>query len=78
MAGGKGKIYNITPNQGTLNVEEYGSVRGFDYHTVYFEGTYIYDPRYSSTPITESSYFNTLKKLNPMDLITNKENDKYE
>ncbi|WP_205527786.1 hypothetical protein, partial [Listeria costaricensis] len=64
-SGKKGAIYEITPKVGKLNVEEYDKMEKFYYHTVYSDGKYIYDPRYSEAPILKEQYFNTIKKDNP-------------
>ena len=64
-AGNKGTVYEVTPKSGGLNVEEYGLKEVFDYHTVYSDGMYIYDPRYSDVPILETDYFRMLEDWNP-------------
>ncbi|WP_239257275.1 T7SS effector LXG polymorphic toxin [Listeria ilorinensis] len=64
-SGKKGAIYEITPKIGKLNVEEYDKMEKFYYHTVYSDGKYVYDPRYSEAPILKEQYFNTIKKDNP-------------
>jgi hypothetical protein len=64
-AGNKGKIYEVRSKSGGLNVEEYGVKETFDYHTVYSDGKYVYDPRYSNTPILEKDYFKMIEKWNP-------------
>uniref|UniRef100_UPI0019694B44 hypothetical protein n=1 Tax=Listeria costaricensis TaxID=2026604 RepID=UPI0019694B44 len=64
-AGKKGVIYEIKPKTYRLFVEEYGKVKSFDYHTVYSDGKYIYDPRYNEIPILEEEYFNIIQKENP-------------
>ena len=65
-AGEKGTIYTITPNDKyNLIVPEYGKNVSYDYHTVYSDNSYIYDPRYTDTPVLESEYFDMIKSLNP-------------
>jgi len=64
-SGGKGRIYEITPNKGDLIVQEYGIKENFVYHQVYSDGVYIFDPRYSSIPMLEADYFKMLNSLNP-------------
>lgn len=64
-AGGKGKIIEITPNTDKLKALEYGDTRSFDYHQVFSDGKYIYDPRYSDIPVLQDDYFKMLEKLNP-------------
>lgn len=68
-AGGKGIIYEITPSKGELIVPEYGVNQNFIYHTIYSDGTYIYDPRYNIEPILNDVYMNMLKQLNPNGII---------
>lgn len=45
-AGQQGKIYRIEGKDGVINGYEYGKVYDFEYHEVYSDGVYIYDPRY--------------------------------
>ncbi|MBU9709237.1 hypothetical protein KSP24_20250 [Paenibacillus sp. AK121] len=47
-----------------IEVTEYGSKVDFDYHTVYSDGKYIYDPRYSEVPIPKDAYLEKLKQSN--------------
>lgn len=61
----QGIIYEILPKSGGLNVKEYGVIEVSDYHTVFSDGTYIYDPRYSNTPVVEEEYFKMIESLNP-------------
>ncbi|THF74853.1 hypothetical protein E6C55_24025 [Cohnella fermenti] len=65
-AGGKGEIITIksSTKYGTINVTEYGETKIFDYHTVYFDGKYVYDPRFSNRPVPIDEYMNSIKKLN--------------
>ena len=64
-SGRNGKIIEIRANDGWLWVEEYGNVRDFNYHTVFSDGRFIFDPRFSPNPILEVDYFNMLRRLNP-------------
>ncbi|MEK4988595.1 contractile injection system protein, VgrG/Pvc8 family [Listeria sp. FSL L8-0308] len=65
-SGGRGKIITITSSEkyGTIKVTEYGETKSFDYHTVYSDGKYVYDPRLSDQPIHAKDYMNTINKLN--------------
>ena len=64
-AGQQGKIYRIEGKDGVINGYEYGNVYDFEYHEVYSDGVYIYDPRYQNTPVLKDDYFRTLKEINP-------------
>ncbi len=64
-SGNKGNIYEIKSKSGGVNIKEYGQTEKFEYHSVYSDGKYIYDPRYSDAPILEKSYFKKIKKWNP-------------
>ena len=44
---------------------EYGNVEEYDYHEVYSDGNYIYDPRYSNEPVLKQDYFKMLREINP-------------
>jgi len=48
-----------------LHVEQLGEIRNFGYHTVFSDGRFIFDPRFSSNPILRADYFNMIKRLNP-------------
>jgi len=63
-AGGKGQILHIEAQEGWLNVETYGISEAYSYHEVYSINGLIYDPRYSSTPVTKAEYFNMINNLN--------------
>ena len=43
---------------------EYGKVEDFTYHTVYSDGKYIFDPRYSDMPVLKDDYFRALSSIN--------------
>ena len=64
-AGQQGKIYRIEGKDGVINGYEYGKVYDFEYHEVYSNGVYIYDPRYKNTPVLKDDYFRALKEINP-------------
>lgn len=65
-AGNKGEILKITPIQkyGDLNVIENGKTTAFDYHEVYSDGKYVFDPRYTNNPILKDDYIKMLNDLN--------------
>lgn len=68
---GNGKIIELKTDK-LINVEEYGVVRSYEYHQVFSDGKYIYDPRYSSSPVLQTDYLNHINKLNngnPVKLI---------
>jgi hypothetical protein len=66
-ANGKGKIYQVQPERlGTLNVFENGRQEsGMDYHQVYSDGQYVYDPRISTTPIPLGDWLQSIRNSNP-------------
>ena len=64
-AGQQGKIYRIEGKNGVINGYEYGKVFDYEYHEVYSDGVYIYDPRYQNTPVLKDDYFRALKEINP-------------
>ncbi|MFM9278473.1 hypothetical protein, partial [Paenibacillus jiagnxiensis] len=65
-SGGKGEILTIRSSDkyGQIEVYEYGSKVEFEYHTVYSDGKYIYDPRYSNEPVLKETYLDRLSKDN--------------
>jgi filamentous hemagglutinin len=65
-AGNKGEILKITPSQkyGDLKVIENGKTTTFDYHQVYSDGTYVFDPRYNNNPILKNDYVKMISDLN--------------
>ncbi|MDK2968626.1 hypothetical protein [Lacrimispora sp.] len=66
---GNGKVYEIRSKGSGLKIEEYGKKEMFEYHTVYSDGKYVYDPRYSETPIPEKEYFDMVNEMNPEGII---------
>ena len=70
MAEGKGNILYILPEEeNNLYLKEFGVVEPFDYHYVYTDGKYIYDPRYSQAPAEKDVYFRNLSELNPKGFV---------
>lgn len=66
-AGGQGKILTYTPEKGMLRTPESGgrSIQDFVYHSVYTDGGYAYDPRFSSTPVPIGDFNRMMRGLNP-------------
>jgi hypothetical protein len=65
-ARGKGKIIEVLPPKGeTLTLYELGKKERFEYHQVYTDGQYVYDPRLSSDPIPKGDWQIMVKSLNP-------------
>ena len=64
-AGNKGTIYRIEGKNGFVNGYDYDDILEFEYHEVYSDGTYIYDPRYLNTPVLKDDYFRALREINP-------------
>ncbi len=63
-AGGNGKIYRIEGNAGVINGYEYGYKEVYEYHEVFSDGQYIFDPRYKNAPVTKNEYFRALREIN--------------
>lgn len=63
-ANNQGIIYRIEGKNGLINGYEYGDILEFEYHEVYSDGTYIYDPRYTNVPVLKDDYFKALKEIN--------------
>lgn len=70
-AGGKGEVLEITGNK-KINVSEYGETISYEYHQVYSDGKYIYDPRYSDVPVLKEKYLNEIKSLNNGSIVVKK------
>ena len=66
LAGNKGKILEVRPKQkGKLTVYENAKeVADQEYHQVYTDGRYIYDPRLSPHPIPKGDWEKHIKKIN--------------
>lgn len=65
-AGGEGKIMSFKGEvDGLLNTPEGDGTVEYEFHHVYTDGKYIYDPRLSETPIPQGDYMRTMKSLNP-------------
>jgi hypothetical protein len=66
VANGKGKIIEVLPPKGKLlKIYEFGEEQKFDYHQVYTDGQYVYDPRLSSDPIPKGDWQIMIRSLNP-------------
>jgi hypothetical protein len=68
-AKGKGQIIEVLPSgeREKLRLYELGRVTGdeFDYHQVYTDGRYVYDPRLSSEPVPKGDWEIMIRSLNP-------------
>jgi hypothetical protein len=67
-AHGKGKIIEVLPSgkRKDLTLYELGERQdGFDYHQVYTDGQYVYDPRVSSDAIPKGDWEIMIRSLNP-------------
>lgn len=67
-AGGQGRILTYTPAKGSmLRTPESGgqSVQDFVYHSVYTDGRYAYDPRFSPVPVPLGDFNRMMRGLNP-------------
>jgi filamentous hemagglutinin len=70
-AGNEGEIINITSNTkyGQIKAVQDGSTIEFDYHQVYSDGKFIYDPRYNNTPILKDDYLKMINELNDGNVV---------
>lgn len=67
--GGNGRIVKISHvSDTTLVVSEYGEVVEHQYHEVYVEDGFVYDPRFAADPTPEGEYFHLLRSLNNGDI----------
>lgn len=66
-AKGKGRIIEITPVKGkTLKVLEKSGIFGdYDYHQVYTDGRYVYDPRLNPNPVPKGDWEKLMRGTNP-------------
>ncbi|WP_338803065.1 hypothetical protein WDV76_11755 [Xenorhabdus griffiniae] len=66
-AGGQGKIIEARPiTSGDLNVYESGRIeREMEFHQVYTDGHYVYDPRVTLKPIPKGDWEKHIKAINP-------------
>ncbi|MEO2256100.1 WXG100 family type VII secretion target [Paenibacillus amylolyticus] len=64
-AKGKGQIITLkSSDMGTFEVGQYETKQDFFYHTVYSDGKYVYDPRYSDEPVLKDSYLKAIQEQN--------------
>lgn len=66
-AKGKGQIIEVLPSgeRKDLTLYEMGERQdGFDYHQVYTDGQYVYDPRLSSEPVPKGDWEIMIRSLN--------------
>jgi hypothetical protein len=67
-AGGQGRVVTYTPAKGTvLRTPENGGdfIQSYVYHSVYTDGRYAYDPRFSSVPVPLGDFNRMMRGLNP-------------
>jgi hypothetical protein len=68
VAKGEGQIIEVLPSgeREDLTLYEFGKRQdGFDYHQVYTDGRYVYDPRLSLEPIPKGDWEIMIRSLNP-------------
>ena len=65
-AGGEGRVLRIKPAKtGGLKLVEGGAIeREFDYHVIFTDGRYVYDPRFSLSPVPAGDWDRMMKGLN--------------
>ncbi|MFI5981245.1 putative T7SS-secreted protein [Streptomyces sp. NPDC051555] len=65
-AGGEGKIIHYITPSGTIRTPEAGgnTIATWDFHEVYTDGRYIYDPTMSSNPIPSGDYERAMRSEN--------------
>jgi len=65
-ANGEGDIIHVTPEKrGNLDFFEYGVRTKYDYHDIYIDSHFAYDPNLSSVPMPIDEYMNLMLGLNP-------------
>ncbi|MFY2609815.1 hemagglutinin repeat-containing protein [Achromobacter ruhlandii] len=66
-AGGKGKILEVRPKTANnLSIYENSVIeRNLNYHQVYTDGRYVYDPRLSSSPVPKGDWEMHMRGMNP-------------
>gem|GEM_PF-6368872 len=70
LAGNKGEIIHVTHSQRKqLKLYEYGQMDFFDYHDVYTDGLYVYDPRLNPDPVLLNEWKDMILRLNPAAII---------
>nr|WP_173222799.1 hypothetical protein [Paenibacillus alba] len=73
-----GEIITFRPSEkyGQVNTMRDGYVTVYDYHTVYSDGSYVYDPRYSLGAILKTDYLEKLQNMNNGNLVITVETSK--
>lgn len=66
-AADRGEILRMSPIKrfGSINVEENGQVLPYDYHEVYSDGNFVFDPRLNPQPVRLTDWYNQVRQLNP-------------
>ena len=64
-SGGKGKILDLTNATGSIRVREFGKLENFVDHRVFSDGKFIFDPRFSNSPVPINKFLDELRSLNP-------------
>ena len=71
LSDGEGNILRIEPKNkySYIYLMEYGIIVDFNYHEVFTDKIYVYDPRYKEFPILKDEYFNYLNRINPEEFV---------
>lgn len=66
VANGKGRIIEVKPSKKdrTLTLYEFGESAKYEYHQVYTDGQYVYDPRLSHGPVPKGDWEIMMRSLN--------------
>ncbi|MEU0541552.1 hypothetical protein ABZ319_16945 [Nocardia sp. NPDC005978] len=66
LAGGEGEMLKVLPPAGEqLRLKEFGVWENFDYHQIFTDGKYVYDPRVDPNPIPIDVWRNGILGDNP-------------
>ncbi|MNN58868.1 hypothetical protein D3C81_1739400 [compost metagenome] len=62
---GMENLDKVTPTESNMmKGYAYGKQEEYLYHNIYSDGVYVYDPRYSATPVLKDDYFKSLSEIN--------------
>ena len=66
-ANGQGKIIEVTPVKGkrVKVLETSGILAEYNYHQVYTDGRYVYDPRLTPDPVPKGDWKRLMRGMNP-------------